>query len=388
MLNVCFLVDAPFLGGAERYIALIATHLDRTRFRPSVVMRRPDDPRSRLNQWREELEDENIPVHSIPMNLPFSPLHAIGIFRSIYGCRPHVVHVNMPGPHDAQMGLLVPLARMCGALGVVVTEHLPMVDTLWKRFLLKRISYRYVDTVLTVCHANVLLLTGNQGVRPEKTAVIHNALRYDYGIGSDYDRAAVRLEYGFPADAPVVLFVGNLLIHKGLARAARVLAEVPDAPWHLAVIGEGPDGEAAQKILSENNLGHRGSFLGSQRGAIVEKVLRAADVLTLPSDYEGMPYVILEAMAAGLAVVATTVHGIPEMVEDGRTGLLVQPGDEAALKVALFDVLGDETKRIKMGSRARERFERYFTMDKHIDQIQALYYKLARTDTGPRGEQH
>lgn len=385
MINVCYLLDAPFLGGAERYISRIATNLDGSQFRPSVVMRAPDDPRSGLAEWSSKLAADGIPVRSLPMNLPFAPHHAVGIHRAISDLAPHVVHVNMPGPHDGQMGLLAPLARMSGARGVCVTEHLPMVETLWKRSLLKRLSYPWVDCVTTVCRANVPYLTGKQGVPAEKVMVIHNALPRGYGTEGDSDAAGVRQTYGLPALDPLILFVGNLLKHKGLHLVVQVLSELPDLSWHLVVIGEGPERSACEADLADKGLEARAAFLGSLPEREVEKILGAAEVLTLPSLTEGMPYVILEAMASGVAVVATDVYGIPEMVEDGRTGLLVPPGDAAVLGRALSALLSDNTLRGELGHRARERFERYFTLDKQMAAIEKLYRKLARVNTEPYG---
>jgi glycosyltransferase involved in cell wall biosynthesis len=384
MIKVSYLVDAPFLGGAERYISRIATNLDGTRFEPSVIVRTPDDPHSALVDWCTDLTAEGIPVRSVPMDLPFVPHHAVGILRAISDLAPHVVHVNMPGPHDAQMGLLVPLARMGGARGVCVTEHLPMVETLWKRALIKRFSYHWVDCVMTVCHANVPYLTGKQFVPPEKVAVVHNALRREYGVEVDLDKANVRDVYNLPNDAPLILFVGNLLMHKGLRLVVQALAEMPETRWHLGVIGEGPEREVCEAVLTEKGLADRGTFLGRLPEREVERVMGVADVLTLPSRTEGMPYVILEAMASGIPVVATNVYGIPEMVEDGKTGLLVPPEDGTALGKALLELIQDENLRREFGQRARERFELYFTLDKQIAAIETLYRGLAGLDAGSR----
>lgn len=381
MINVCYLVDAPFLGGAERYVELIATHLDRTRFSPSVVMRKPDDGGSRLLLWKAALEARGIPVRCVPMDMPFSPFHLIGIHRAISSLDPRVVHANVPGPYDAQMGLLVPLARMCGALGVVVTEHLPMVPRLWKRALVKRISYNWVDKVVTVCRANVPYLVENQSVPREKVAVIHNALAREYGTKVRGSGEEVRRDHGIPLDRPVIAFVGNLISYKGLSQVAEVLSNLPDVPWHLVVAGDGSDRGPAEAILRKANRADRATFLGSVPAETVEKVLGACDVLTLPSALEGMPYVILEAMACSLPVVATRVFGIPEMVVDGETGLLIELGDSRALGAALAKVLTDPALRGEMGRRARERFEQLFTLDRQLGAIQDLYTSLAREGT-------
>jgi glycosyltransferase involved in cell wall biosynthesis len=377
MINVCYTVDAPFVGGAERYVSRIATGLDPERFRPTVVMWEPPCPGAGLGRWRRSLEDAGVPVTAVPMDIPKKPLRIPGVLRAIAAAEPHVVHVNMPGPQDGQMGTLVPLARMAGAAGVVVTEHLPMVGSTWKRRLIKRVSYRWVDRVTTVCHANVRYLLDDQFVPGHKAAVIHNALDGAYGRRDGRPAADMRNRYGLPDDRTVVVFVGNLIRHKGLHRIIKALSDMPDLPWHLLVVGDGPErGRSEQRLRSLGFL-ERTTFAGARTPEEVEQILPAADLLSLPSTTEGMPYVILEAMASSLPVVATAVYGIPEMVVDGETGLLVQPDDGAALAGALRALIGNPGERERMGRAARARFERLFTLDRQLESIETLYLELA-----------
>jgi glycosyltransferase involved in cell wall biosynthesis len=382
MIDVCYLVDAEFFGGAERYVTRLAIGLDRARFRTSVVMRGPAHPQSGLDEWRRELEEAGVPVRALPMDLPWRPWRAVPVWRAIVDAAPHVVHVNMPGPHDGQMGLLVPLSRMAGAGGVLVTEHLPMIKPTWKRGSMKRFSYQWVDRVATVCHANVPYVVGRQFAPEHKTVVIHNAVDESYGVGVDGDRAELAARFGVPADKVVVLFVGNLFKHKGLHRIIRSLAEVPDRPWHLVVVGVGPERDPCASRLERAGLSDRATFLGRLDADDVERVLAVVDVLCLPSTQEGMPYVILEAMASGVPVVSTTVYGIPEMVGHGETGLLVDPQDEDGLRDALTTLIDRPETRNSMGRAARRRFEDHFTLDRQLRAMESLYLDVARL--GPR----
>jgi glycosyltransferase involved in cell wall biosynthesis len=378
MINVCYLVDPGFFGGAELYVSRLATGLDRARFRPSVVMRQPKHPESGLDRWRGDLEAAGVPVRVLPMDLPWRPWRAIPVWRAVADAAPHVAHVNLPGPQDGQMGLLVPLSRMAGAGGVVVTEHLPMVDSTWKRELLKRISYRWVDRVATVCHANVPYLVERQFVPESRVTVIHNALDRSYGLAVRRDREELASRFALPPDRVLVLFVGNLFKHKGLHRIIRALAEVPDRPWHLVVVGTGPERDPCLRRLETAGLSDRATFLGRISAGEVEELLAAADVLSLPSTQEGMPYVILEAMASGVPVVSTRVYGIPEMVVDGETGLLVDAREQDELQRALLKLIDDETVRRAMGRAARRRFEEHFTIDRQLRAVESMYVEVAR----------
>lgn len=377
MIDVCYLVDAPFLGGAELYVSRLATGLDRSRFRARVIMRRPPDLQSGLDEWRRGLEDAGVPVETFPMDIPWRPWRAVPVWRAIAEAAPQVVHVNLPGPQDGQMGLLVPISRMAGTGGVVVTEHLPMIEPTRKRGMLKRVSYRWVDRVATVCHANVTYLVNRQFVPLEKTTVIHNALDSSYGAASGEPAALLR-QFGLPADATRVTFLGNLLRHKGLHRVIHALARIADRPWHLVVVGVGPEHDGCVRLLEQAGLRERATFLGRLSGEDVERVLAVSDVLTLPSTQEGMPYVILEAMASGVPVVSTAVYGIPEMVVHGETGLLVEPGDGDGLSDALARLIDGPDERSRMGIAARRRFEELFTLDRQLRRIEALYLDVAR----------
>lgn len=383
MIRVCFTVDAPFLGGAERYVAYLARGLDRSRFAPSVLMAEPGPGAEALEQWSRELEDAGVRVHRVPMHLPFRPLGAAGVLRAFSALAPDVVHVNMPGPYDGQMGLLAPLGRLAGCRGVVTTEHLPMVERLWKRAAVKRFSLRFVDVVVTVSRANVPYVVERQGVRADRVRVVRNGLPSSFGAGAP-GRADARRALGLPADGVHVLFVGNLLPHKGLSLLVEALLEVSEEDWRLIVVGDGPDGEPCRRRLESAGAAGRACFLGRRRAADVEAALAAADLLALPSSQEGLPYVILEAMASARAVVATRVFGIPEMIDDGVHGILVAPGDVEELAAALRRMIGDAPARERMGAAGRARFLAEFTLERQLDTMAALYETLARRAGGGR----
>ena len=153
-----------------------------------------------------------------------------------------------------------------------------------------------------------------------------------------------------------LLFVGRLRIRKGVEVLLEALREVPGAVLRIAGNGEH---RAALERAAEG-LGPAVTFLGTRDAAQVRTLLRGAAALVVPSIYEGMPLVVLEAMAAGVPVVASAVSGIPEVVVDGETGWLVPPEDPAALARALAAVLADPGEARRRGEAGRRRVaERY-----------------------------
>jgi glycosyltransferase involved in cell wall biosynthesis len=163
-------------------------------------------------------------------------------------------------------------------------------------------------------------------------------------------------EVGEEADPPAVLFVGRLSPEKGI----RELVEATRG-LNLVVAGDGP-----LRWLVPNTLG----FVSHRK---VERLLSQAAVVAIPSHREGLPMVLLEAMAHGRAVVATPVGGIPSLVEDGKTGLLVPAGDVAALRAAIERLLGDPDLRRRLGAAAREKVAELCSWDRVVEATLAAY---------------
>lgn len=369
MISICYAVDASYEGGAERYVELLMSALDRTIFRPSLLVKRTPG----LRTWTERMRASGIEVVDVEMNLPFRPVHAPRIIGAIRSLGPHIVHMNMPGPYDAQMGVLAPLARIAGAARVVATEHLPMVEKLPKRAFVKRCAYRWVDTTVTVCEANVPWLVGRQAVPRDMIAVVHNGLPEAYGRQRDRFRSETRRELELAGEEIALCITGSLIRRKGHHLLIEALAGATGPPWHLFIIGDGEERSAIERQLGESGLRSRTSLLGWRPPAEVERLLAAMDIFVLPSVMEAFPYTILEAMACGLPVIASRIYGIPEAAIDGETALLVEPSRRGALTEALDRLMRDPGLRTRFGAAARTRFENRFTLDVQMRRMHSIY---------------
>jgi len=224
------------------------------------------------------------------------------------------------------------------------------------------------------------------GVSPEKLALIPGAIDTAEFAAAGADaarRAAVRAEWGLDdaaAAAPgcAVGVVGRLVGGKGhgcfLAAAAR-LADTPAVAKFL-IVGEGPERAALEAEAGRLGVADgRVLFTGFRDD--VPAVLAALDILVLPStDAEVLPLVVMEALAAGRPVVATSVGGVPEMIEDGVSGLLVPPGDADALAAALRRLTGDATLRARLAGAGRECVERRFTLARMVSETERVYRRL------------
>jgi len=247
----------------------------------------------------------------------------------------------------------------------------------WKGFaelLLDRWLAPRTDAIVVNSRA-VQAFYESKGIAPAKLVLIPNGI--DPKPAPDAVRANILSEISLPADARVLGFVGRLWPQKRVRDAiwaTEVLRNVmPNL--HLVIVGDGPDREALEDYARKAVLGDRVWFLGNRDD--VPRLFGAIDVLLLPSEFEGMSNAVMEAMAAGLPVVATNIPGNDELVVDGETGYLVPVGDVKTACMCLNRLLEDGVMRDQFGRAGRERIERLFSLEKMVDAHVKLYQELA-----------
>jgi glycosyltransferase involved in cell wall biosynthesis len=204
------------------------------------------------------------------------------------------------------------------------------------------------------------------GVAPERCTVVPN------GVVPDARAAACRKS---EARALRVLSVGRLVAWKGtdlLVRAVGGLAGVT-----LDIVGDGPEAAALRALVREQKLAERVRFHGALVPADTAHLVAASDAFVLPSRYEGLPHAVLEAMAAGVPVVVTAAGGVPELMRDGETGLLVEP-DTGAVARAIARLRDDDALRRRLGANAARLVRERFGLRAMIDRTEAILRAAAR----------
>ena len=186
----------------------------------------------------------------------------------------------------------------------------------------------------------------------------------------------LRAEWGVKADETVILLARRLVEKNGVRVLAQAMTGLGDLPVRLVVAGEGPERAVMERVLDEAGMGDRALFLGSVENARMVEVYRAADVSVLPSFMEATSITGLESMACGLPLVGTRVGGIPALIDEGRTGLLVPPGDPEALAEALRSLVADPERRRVMGEQARARAVAEFDWRRIAERTLAVYRNL------------
>lgn len=156
-----------------------------------------------------------------------------------------------------------------------------------------------------------------------------------------------------------MLFVGRIVYQKGLDLLLKALANLKNQQWTLSLVGDGPQRTALQRSAAVSGFDNRVKFLGWKSRSELPAVFQQANLFVYPSRHEGMPNAVLEAMAAGLPVLATRIAGNEDLIND-ETGILVKSEDLAGLQAALEEILSDPQMRKQMGAAARKRVEEHY----------------------------
>jgi glycosyltransferase involved in cell wall biosynthesis len=260
-------------------------------------------------------------------------------------------------------------ARAAGCTAVVQTQHLPYLVSHPRKRRGYHSSIEDVDRLIAVSEG--LRRTYERiGVPQELFATVPNGVA---PLARRMSREEARRSLGLGPDQPVVLSIGRLTHMKGHRHLIDAVPELAGRFAGLAVVlvGDGPLRDSLAKRTAALGVAGNVCFPGHRPHA--RRLLVAADVFVLPSRHEGMPLAALEAMEAGLPVVASRVIGSDEVVEDGVTGTLVRPGDPAALGAAVARLLADPALRRRQGTAGRRRYEARFTAARMAADTAAVY---------------
>ena len=293
-------------------------------------------------------------------------LNAPTRFRSLVrSWRPSLVHAHLP-----TTGIL---ARMGTATPVIYTEHNLAGSYRAATRTLNRLTYGRNREVVAVSDAVAESLAGYPG---PPVQVIPNGVMVAVADGT---RGRVRKELEIDADRPLVVHVGNVRPWKGHATLIKAVPLLRESIPGVVVVSLGAekhrgDLDRLRREAEEEGTGDTLRFLGRRQDAV--DFIAGADVFVNPSDVEGLPLVILEAMMAGTPVAATAAGGVPSVVRDGETGRLVPVGQPEALAAAVADLLSDSEGAKEMADRARDLVETDFGLERMVGAYESLYRRV------------
>jgi glycosyltransferase involved in cell wall biosynthesis len=364
--RLLFVLTSGVRGGIEEVALSLIRHLDRRLFVVGFAA-----PKGLLAAVKTDLEDIEVETAAVSAHSWLAPGQVFRLAAILRRFRPDVVN-----PHLFRSTLVAaPLARLMGVPRVVETYH---GREAWRRglfkgsFVVDRLTTRFVDRVVAVSVAARDFLVEAKRIPEKKVIVVPNGRDLSFfrpGRGG----AGVRQELGLGPDQPVLGIVGRLEAQKGHSVALKALRKIADTrpDVRLLVVGDGSLRESLGQLTAELGLGDHVLFLGYR--ADVPAVLDAADVIVLPSFYEGMPLSAIEAAAMAKPIVATAVDGTSEVVEDGVTGRLVPPGDAEALGDAILPLLGQPELGASFGRAGRQRALERFDLSVQVARMTRVY---------------
>jgi glycosyltransferase involved in cell wall biosynthesis len=357
--------------GAERLVVHLLEHVDRERFAPvCICLRNPVG--SHLEARVQQL---GIPLYFLgkgdKMSLKvLSRLDAL--FRQY---RPAVVHTHLLALNYAYLLMI----RYRTPARVYTVHNLAEKDIgLRTAPMVRALAFRYrLGGVVPVAVAEEVRATIQRVYGYPDPPLIPNGIPTDEYAPDPDTRAQWRQAHGIEPRATVLTHIGRFAVQKNHALLIEAFAQVrTHAPLYLLLVGGGELEDAVREQVAGLGLQERVRFLGVR--ADVPAILNASDLFVLSSRWEGNPLSVMEAMAAGLPVVSTAVGGVPELVREGETGLLVPSGDAAALARALQALVDDPARREAMGAAARQHAIAHFDIRHTVRGYEQLYESLLR----------
>lgn len=380
-IKILYVITQSEFGGAQRYVLDLASNLPEDEFEVAIACGRA--PKDATGQGEGELvrraEAAGIPVYPLSsVERRIAPLvdargftELTRLFRLV---QPDVVHLN-----SSKAGILGAVAAKLArvpkvvftAHGLVFHEPLPA----WQRTLYRwaeQAARPFRDAIITVSNADRESALRYRLAKPERIVHIPNGIGETAFLDRDVARAELEQKTGRAFPGRVIGTIANFYPTKGLPYLFAALHEVRRTHPDLTgiIIGDGSERPHLESLIERNRLADTVILVGAFPNAA--QYLKAFDLFVLPSVKEGWPYVILEAMAAEVPIVATRVGGIPEILEPDR-GTVVPPADPTTLARAIADILVYPTAAQAATRRAYRAATNEFTLSRMIERTRAVY---------------
>jgi glycosyltransferase involved in cell wall biosynthesis len=352
------------VGGAEQVMLHIWTALDRSRWRPILFHYAEPGLATFLRAAKSlDVESREVPrirvLRSMFTGLPrlISELQA----------QPTVIfHAHLNYPSSCQGGLAA--AALARVPAIVATVHLfPEISLSPVTYAIQRVLAHAVDCYIGVSHDVVGRLGQTFGIPARKLRMVHNGVplhRFDVPVNT-----ALRATLAADVAQPIILTIGRLVQQKGHCYLLQAATRVPNAVFVL--VGDGPEQRTLEAQASTLGVRNRVVFLGYRED--VPDLLACADLLVLPSLFEGLPLSVLEAMAAGRPVIASDVGGTNEAIAQDQTGLLVPPANPWALAGAIRRVLFDRQLANRLAACGKARAHEEFSAATMVQSVTQIY---------------
>jgi len=325
------------------------------------------------------LRAEGATVFVVPMRKTYDVLAIYRLYKILKNYKIDVIH-----SHGLLVNILSRVASyLANAPVSISTAHIPLnlksgsqAQNILEKFMipyyliLDNLTSLFNHKIIAVSHA-VKRDLSEQGIDPKRIVVVQNGIDVNRVEGNNRNR---EVESKRNQNYPIVGTITRLSPQKDVATllrmASQVIKEVPKTEF--IIVGDGEQRGKLQTLAGNLGLHDHVTFLGYRQDA--QDILRIFDVFVLSSLWEGLPIVVLEAMAAEKPVVATAVDGVTEVVEDGNTGFLVKPQRPDLLAKSVIELINNPDQAKTMGERGRERIEGFFSITRVINTVEQIYF--------------
>ena len=362
-IKLIFLVVGLGVGGTESHLLELASRIDRKRFEVVVVSLKPD------GLLVSELRSRGVRVISLNGKGKMD-------IRVLFRLR-EILRAERPDVVQAFLFLANVVALLCGRIlksfAVISSYHDEVVSEGWFNRMIDRATMKWAAHI--VCCSEAVRRSVDQKIGRGK----NNFAVIPFGVDTDWFReprgisgSTIVLQKGLPVIGTVCRLVEPKKGLKYLLEAVAQLEQEAGKPvCQVLLVGEGPAEQGLRTLSERLGISPRVAFVGARRD--IPAVLSLMSIFVLPSLYEGFGIAILEAMAAGKPVIATTVGGIPEFVVSGQSGFLVPPGDAPALARAIKQLLDEPEKACAMGRQGQAHVKKHYSIESVVRQHEQLY---------------
>jgi len=364
MTRVLYIVNSLDAGGAQRTLIDLAKNLDRRKYKPHVLCLHKSG--LYMDQVAVNME---VSVLALPYRMRIREILEVGAMIRKY--EPAIVHTFLTNAN--RWGTIA--ARISRVPIVVNSLQNCYYYETWSQKVVDRLAFSLASHAVSCSEAVRKFHVQYKRYPPRKISTIYNAVDTAKFRPAE-DKSHLRTLLGIRSDAMVIGITGGLIKQKGHEYLLEAAADLHGKNGNIeyVFVGDGPLRSDLEAKAASLGLKDHVFFLGVRRD--VGALIQGFDIFTLPSLWEGFGIAIAEAMASGVPVVATSVDGIRELVDDGSTGILVPPGDPIALGIALSDLAGDPLQRKAMGAAGRTRIIEQFSLSAMVSAYEKLYSQL------------
>ncbi|ACV62495.1 glycosyl transferase group 1 [Desulfofarcimen acetoxidans DSM 771] len=358
----------PAEGGMKNHLFSLLKHLDKDQLENIVAC-----PGGELAGVFSKIAAE---VIDIPLKGNLSPItdsKCIMRLKDILKSR-NICIMHAHGSKAALVGRIA--ARLAKTPLIFYTVHNSIFYSDWHNLKLAAMARvekklaQYTDRIISVSDALRQEIIDRTGLSPQLPVTVYNGIE----TGQFYfvqNKKQLRRELGLPPEGKLVGTVARLSAQKGVSYLIKAIPHISEKGVRFVITGDGPLREELESLAKQLNLQEAVIFTGARND--IPNLLAALDVFVMPSVTEGLSIAILEAMASSLPVVASRVGGIPEIVREGVTGILVPSRDEKALAKAVSELLNNEEKASSMGMAARQQVELNYSASAMGSRVAELY---------------